>query len=82
MSKYDFRSSYPGPNGPHLNCLTMFTRTRDESKRLQRRSPSGKRATMARPTTTARKAAAVRGHLQRHPNDGVQASRLAKLEAA
>lgn len=31
--RYDFKREYVGPNGPHLNCLTNFTRTRDHEKR-------------------------------------------------
>lgn len=32
-AKYDFKSSYRGSRGPHLNCLTKFTQTRREEDR-------------------------------------------------
>lgn len=82
MAKYDFRASYPGPDGAHLGCLTAYTLSRNEADRKGRRG-RGKTATRAAPDrdVTARKVLAIQGHVQRHPYDGVQVARLAKLEA-
>lgn len=33
--KYDFYQQYPGPLGPHLNCLSDYTKTRKEEDRLR-----------------------------------------------
>lgn len=83
MAKYDFFEQYPGPNGPHLSCLTMFTLTRDESKRGGRgiHLPGAKKSNTCQARGDKQKAInGLRDHCARHPNDKQSETHLAWLE--
>jgi len=92
--KFDFREHYQGPDGPHLDHLTGYSRYRNEQKRIESghsihrhnwpiTGSKKKRNTMrsTRPETIQRKVDAIRNHLLRHPDDTQSQTRLAKLES-
>lgn len=79
---YNFFESYPGPLGPHLNCLSEYTRTRKEEDRLIGRAIRGAgKNTCKAPSGGSQRRAIVglQEHLARHPNDRVAEARLAVL---
>lgn len=90
---YGFYAEYAGPHGPHLNFLTMFTKTRDDSKRggdsIHPRVRNGRTLfakvnthSAPKAATKARLIAALSAHCERHPDDAQSNGRLAKLTPA
>ena len=90
--KYDFYIEYVGPAGPHLNCLTEFTKTRDETKRggdsihprvdgARTRHPKEDTRASPKASTKQRLIVALKGHVSRHPFDQQSVNRLARLSA-
>lgn len=82
MAKYDFHEAYKGPLGPHLNCLSRYTLTRNDADRLIGRSIRGAGKNTCKPRSVAaalRAAHAIEAHLLRHPHDKQSVAHLAKL---
>ena len=91
--KYDFIESYPGPHGPHLNCVSQYTMTRKDEDRLRGNGihshgkPAKNTCGVSAGKRQARSIAALQQHLLRHPNDKQSETHLgalggSKLEAA
>lgn len=93
MTKFNFHEQYKGPRGAHLDCLTLFSITRDESKRggesihprvgTLGRAIHPKSNTCKAPSKSrrARVVASLRDYCEEHPNNRVAAAHLASLTA-
>ncbi len=87
MAKFDFNAHYVGPMGPHLNCLTHYSRTREHREARYNasihpyfRKPGHSTMKKPKPATLLRAIEGTTLHAERHPKDAVAATRLANLQ--
>lgn len=87
MAKFNFMQEYKGPHGPHLFCLTHYSKTREyrETKHDSSIHPYGRASgysTMKnkRQTTLRRAIAGTLAHMERHPNDMVAGARAGNFQ--